>query len=232
MIMNLIIKLVSQIRIFPQIFVLIFIVTSLLACGLDLTANSTPANSKTPEESQLNQNTLPKSISQALLRDASRISGVKIPKLQITQVTSTNFGNPCAFKFGEVCTREYNPISGWIVIVQVKEQSWTYHVNKSGSQILLDPKISNNQLPKKIANAVLSDASKRSGLAVNYLKITQSTQKTFSNSCVFNFGEVCTQNFDPIQGWEVIVKVKSQFWTYHVDITGIRIVLDPQVTKI
>ena len=88
-----------------------------------------------------------------------------------------------------------------------------------------DPKISTNQLPKKIANAVLSDASKRAGLAVNSLKITQSTQKTFSNSCVFNFGEVCAQNFDPItQGWEVIVKVKSQFWTYHVDITGTRIV--------
>jgi hypothetical protein len=116
--------------------------------------------------------------------------------------------------------------------VQVKEQSWTYHVNKSGSQILLDPKISSNQLPKKIANAVLSNASKRSGLAVNSLKITQSIQKTFSNSCVFNFGEVCTQIFDPISGWEVIVKVKSQFWTYHVDITGTRIVLDPQITKI
>ncbi|MEI6370404.1 MAG: hypothetical protein WCO49_11940 [Nostocales cyanobacterium ELA608] len=78
----------------------------------------------------------------------------------------------------------------------------------------------------------MSNASKRSGLAVNSLKITQSIQKTFSNSCVFNFGEVCTQIFDPISGWEVIVKVKSQFWTYHVDITGTRIVLDPQITKI
>jgi len=77
----------------------------------------------------------------------------------------------------------------------------------------------------------LSDASKRSGLAVSSLKITQSIQKTFSNSCVFNFGEVCAQNFDPIKGWEVIVKVKSQFWTYHVDITGTRLVLDPQVTS-
>ena len=229
--MNLITKLFAQIRSFPQIFVFILIITSLFACGLGVTENSTSANAKNPEQSQLNQNTLPQSISQAVLRDASRVSGVKIPNLQITQVTSTNFGNPCIFKFGEICTREYNPIPGWIVIVQVKEQSWTYHVNKSGSQILLDPKISTNQLSKKIANAILSNASKRSGLAVNSLKITQSTQKTFSNPCVFNFGEVCRQIFDPIQGWEVIVKVKSQFWTYHVDTTGARIVLDPQVTK-
>jgi uncharacterized protein YcnI len=205
-------------------------ITSLFACSV--TENSTSANAKNPEQSQLNHDTLRQSISHAVLRDASRVSGIKSSDLQITQVTSTIFSNPCIFKFGEVCTREYNPIPGWIVIVQVQKQYWIYHVNKSNSQIILDPKITNNQLPKKNANAVLNDASKRSGLAVNYLKITQSTQKTFSNSCVFNFGEVCTQNFDPIPGWEVIVKVKSQFWTYHVDNTGTRMVLDPQITKI
>ena len=230
--MNLITRLFSHIPGFPQIFVFFLAITSLLACGLGVSENHISANAENPEQLQLNQNTLPESISQALLRDASRVSGVKVSNLQITQVTSTNFSNSCIFKFGEVCTREYNPIPGWIVIVQVQKQSLTYHVNKSGSQILLDPKITNNQLPKKISNAVLSDASKRSVLAVNYLKITRSTQKTFSNSCAFNFGEVCTQNFDPISGWEVIVKVKSQFWTYHVDITGTRIVLDPQITKI
>jgi uncharacterized protein YcnI len=203
-----------------------------IAYNLGVTENAIFANAQSLEGLQLSQNTLPKSISQAVLRDASKRSGIKVSDLQITQVTSTIFSNPCIFKFGEVCTREYNPIPGWIVIVQVQKQSWIYHVNKSNSQIILDPKITNNQLPKKNANAVLNDASKRSGLAVNYLKITQSTQKTFSNSCVFNFGEVCTQNFDPIPGWEVIVKVKSQFWTYHVDNTGTRMVLDPQITKI
>ena len=203
-----------------------------IAYNLGVTENAIFANAQSLEGLQLSQNTLPKSISQAVLRDASKRSGIKVSDLQITQVTSTIFSNPCIFKFGEVCTREYNPIPGWIVIVQVQKQYWIYHVNKSNSQIILDPKITNNQLPKKISNVVLNDASKRSGLAVNYLKIAQSTQKTFSNSCVFNFGEVCTQNFDPIPGWEVIVKVKSQFWTYHVDNTGTRMVLDPQITKI
>jgi hypothetical protein len=205
-----------------------------IACNLGLTENATFANAQSLEGLQLsqNQNILPKSISQAVLRDASKRSGIKVSDLQITQVTSTIFSNPCIFKFGEVCTREYNPIPGWVITVRLQRQSWIYHVNKSDSQILLDPKITTNKLSKKIANKVLSDASKRSGLAVNYLKITQSTQKTFSNSCVFNFGEVCAQIFDPISGWEVIVKVKSQFWTYHVDNTGTRMVLDPKITKI
>lgn len=203
-----------------------------IACNLGVTENAIFANAQSLEGLQLSQNTLPKSISQAVLRDASKRSGIKVSDLQITQVTSTIFSNPCIFKFGEVCTREYNPIPGWIITVRLQKQSWIYHVNKSDSQILLDPKITTNKLSKKIANKVLSDASKRSGLAVNYLKITQSTQKTFSNSCVFNFGEVCAQIFDPISGWEVIVKVKSQFWTYHVDNTGTRIILDPKITKI
>lgn len=203
-----------------------------IACNLGVTENAIFANSQSLEGLQLSQNTLPKSISQAILRDASKRSGIKVSDLQITQVTSTIFSNPCIFKFGEVCTREYNPIPGWVITVRLQKQSWIYHVNKSDSQILLDPKITTNKLSKKIANKVLSDASKRSGLAVNYLKITQSTQKTFSNSCVFNFGEVCAQIFDPIPGWEVIVKVKSQFWTYHVDNTGTRIILDPKITKI
>ncbi|MDB9491151.1 hypothetical protein PN478_11535 [Dolichospermum circinale CS-534/05] len=205
-----------------------------IACNLGVTENATFANAQSLEGLQLsqNQNILPKSISQAVLRDASKRSGIKVSDLQITQVTSTIFSNPCIFKFGEVCTREYNPIPGWIITVRLQEQSWIYHVNKSNSQILLDPKITTHKLSKKIANTVLNDASKRSGLAVNYLKITQSTQKTFSNSCVFNFGEVCAQIFAPVPGWEVIVKVKSQFWTYHVDNTGTRMVLDPQITKI
>lgn len=205
-----------------------------IAGNLGVTENAIFANAQSLQGLQLsqNQNILPKSISQAVLKDASKRSGIKVSDLQITQVTSTIFSNPCIFKFGEVCTREYNPIPGWIINVRLQEQSWIYHVNKSNSQILLDPKITTYKLSKKIANTILSDASKRSGLAVNYLKITQSTQKTFSNSCVFNFGEVCAQIFDPILGWKVIVKVKSQFWTYHVDNTGTRMVLDPQITKI
>lgn len=81
----------------------------------------------------------------AILRDASKRSGVPIRELEITQVTPKTFSNPCEFKFGEVCTREFNPIEGWEVVVQVQEDSWTYHVNKSGSQIVLDPKVSSTK---------------------------------------------------------------------------------------
>ncbi|MBU7586593.1 MAG: hypothetical protein KAF91_27655 [Nostoc sp. TH1S01] len=180
---------------------------------------------------------LPRAIANNILRDAARRSGEDVNDLRITQATRKTFSNRCVFNFGEICTEEYNPIEGWEVIVQVRRQSWTYHSNESGSQIVLDPDITNSgsdnsyELPRAIANNILRDAARRSGEDVSDLRITQATRRTFSNRCVFNFGEVCTQQFDPIEGWEVIVRVRRQSWTYHVDESGSRIVLDPDIAR-
>lgn len=154
----------------PRGVVLTLALTSLLYSGLGLaTNNSTTAlasdeqiqNSYSTVEIsqntdqlssysriQISQNTnqisnvLPKRIANAILRDASKRSGVASRELKITQATPKTFGNSCEFKFGEICTKEYKPIKGWEVVVQVRDDSWTYHVNKSGSQLVVDPKIS------------------------------------------------------------------------------------------
>jgi uncharacterized protein YcnI len=216
----------------PQTIIFTLALTGLLACGMDITNNNPSLAVPSPQQVQSSPDNFPQRISKAVLQDASKRSGVKISKLKITQVEFTTFGNSCIFKFGEICTKEYRPIKGWKVVVGVKDQSWTYHVNQSGSQIFLDPKVSisdSSQLPKNIGDKVVNDAAKRSGLPQNAIKITQTTQKTFSNACVFNFGEICTQQYDPVEGWVVVVKVKNQSWTYHVDKTGASIVLDPKV---
>ncbi|WP_242054838.1 hypothetical protein [Nostoc flagelliforme] len=220
-------------------YVLTLALTSLVSWGFGLTENSSAGAVSRLDTTQLSQtlqaqsSNLPRAIAHKILRDASKRSGVPRRELQITQVVSKTFGNPCEFNFGEICTREYNPIEGWKVVVRVRQDSWTYHVDKSGKQIVLDPKVSALQiLPKTISYAILTDASNRSGVAIADLTITKATPRTFGNSCVFGFGEVCIQIFDPIEGWEVIVKVKGQFWTYHVNKDGSQIVLDPKVTVI
>ncbi|MEH2151118.1 hypothetical protein [Nostoc sp.] len=217
----------------PRGVLLTLALTSLLSCGFGLVENNSVGAIPRPHSTQLSQspaNELPKAIANKILQDASKSSGVPRRELQITQVTSKTFGNPCEFNFGEVCTREYNPIEGWEVVVRVRQDSWTYHADKSGKQILLDPKVSTLQtLPKAIADAILSDASSRSGGEIADLKITQTTPKTFGNLCKFNFGEVCTQQYDPVEGWEVIVKVKEESWTYHVNKSNSQIILDPKV---
>lgn len=157
----------------PRGVVLTLALTSLLYSGLGLAANNSTAalagddqiqsshssikmSQNTDQFSsysriQISQNTnqlsneLPRRIANGILRDASKRSGVAIRELEIAQVTPKTFGNPCEFKFGEICTKEYNPIKGWEVVVNLPDDSWTYHVNKSGSQIVLDPKISSTK---------------------------------------------------------------------------------------
>jgi uncharacterized protein YcnI len=192
---------------------------------------------KTSDSGSETSNQLPRAIATKILRDASRRSGVETSNLRITQAKRKTFSNPCIFNFGEVCTREYNPIEGWEVIVRVKGEFWTYHVDESGSRIVLDPQIddsgvnNNSQLPRAIATRILRDASRRSGQDVDDLRIIESTRKTFGNRCVFNFGEICTEEYNPIEGWEVIVRVRRESWTYHVDESGSRIVLDPDIAR-
>ncbi|MBW4520227.1 MAG: hypothetical protein KME16_11070 [Scytolyngbya sp. HA4215-MV1] len=88
-----------------------------------------------------------------------------------------------------------------------------------------------DRLSAEIRDAVLKDAAQRSGVSLPSLIVTQSTAKTFSNPCEFNFGEVCTREYTPIPGWEVLVRVKSQIWKYHVNQSGSQRVLDPHTTS-
>jgi hypothetical protein len=222
---------------FPQGVIFTLALTSLL-CGIGFTANNNATaaphvgNIQLSQNVQNNQNRLPRKVARIILNDAAKRSGAPIANLKITQITAKSFSNPCLFQFGEVCTREYRPIKGWEVIVQVKGQSWTYHVNRTGSQLILDPKINgspNVTLPKAIASKILTDASQRSGVALANLKITQATTKNFGNPCEFNFGEICTKEYNPVPGWEVIVQVKDQSWKYHVNRTGSQLILDPKI---
>jgi len=88
------------------------------------------------------------------------------------------------------------------------------------------------KLPSAIAQTILNHAAQHSGVKSTELKIAQFTPKTFSNSCVFHFGEVCAQIYDPIDGWIVHVKVKEQLWTYHVNQSDSKIVLDPKISTL
>ncbi|NJM68788.1 MAG: hypothetical protein HC862_00425 [Scytonema sp. RU_4_4] len=195
--------------------------------------NSSYSRIQISQTTNQNSNVLPRRIANVVLRDASKRSGVAIRELQISQTTTQTFSNPCVFKFGEVCTREFNPIKGWEVVVRVQDNSWTYHVNESGSQIVLDPKVSTSQptaLPKEIEDTILRDASKRSKIPAADLKITKVTPKTFGNPCEFKFGEICTKEYNPVKGWEVVVQVDRQSWTYHVNESGSELVLDPKIS--
>lgn len=216
------------------------VLASLLASGLEL-VNTHPvsARSVTTVDTQISQlfphpdsraSNLPPRVERAVLQDASRRSGVPVNRLRIVQASPRTFSNACQFNFGEVCTFEYRPIQGWEVIVQAdRRQRWRYHVNRTGTQIAVEPGRSDSAtLPAPARNAVLRDAAQQSGLPINALQITRVQARTFSNPCEFNFGERCTREYRPIEGWEVTVQGRGQSWNYHVSRSGYQVALDPR----
>jgi uncharacterized protein YcnI len=171
---------------------------------------------------------LPSRVQNAVLRETAARSGLPVTSLQITQVTPRTFGNPCEFNFGEICTREYNPIEGWEVVVQGRGQSWVYHVDRSGSQIVLDPKLggTSTNLPSAVRNAVLRDAARWTGSTINDIQIESAESKTWSNRCVFAFGNICPMNYQPVEGWEVRVSSGLLTWVYHTNQNGTELLMD------
>lgn len=178
--------------------------------------------------------TMPGAYIDAVIMDAARRASVAPATVKILQSKPTTFGNLCAFNFGEICTKDYNPIAGYAVTAQVKGQSWNYHVSQNGAQVVLDPKAiaTTLTLPGALQTRILNDAATRSGLPVSSLQITQATEQNFGNACVFNFGEMCPQVYQPIAGWQAVVKVRDQAWTYRIDRTGSQLALDPRLSPV
>jgi uncharacterized protein YcnI len=223
-----------------QLFLLL-VLSSFLSCGLGLVwvqpilAETTKLKAdqiaQASPDSNPRTDRLPAEISRIILQDAADRSGEPIARLKVTQSTYRTFH--CIAEFESTCSQQFDPIDGWDVAVQVRSQTWRYHISSSGSDLFLDPQISattRQPLPANIRDAVLRDAANKSGVPLPSLLVTKSTAKTFGNPCEFNFGEICTREYNPIEGWEVLVRVKSQIWKYHVNQSGSQIVLDPRNT--
>ncbi|KJH70732.1 hypothetical protein [Aliterella atlantica] len=79
---------------------------------------------------------------------------------------------------------------------------------------------SRGQLPARLANAVILDLSKRTGIAPGRLQVTQSSRQTWSDGCLglARPDEICTQAL--VDGWRVVVSNNRRTWVYRTDSTG------------
>lgn len=172
----------------------------------------------------------------AVIMDASRRAKVSPAAVTISASKAVTFANACMLHFGEFCNRAYQPIDGYEVLAQVNGQTWKYHVDRPAKRVILDPKATMTPvsvaMPVSFQNRILADAATRSGLPASSLQMTQATPKTFSNACVFGFGEMCPTIYQPVDGWEAVVKVRDQSWTYRIDRTGAQMAIDPRITSV
>ena len=75
-------------------------------------------------------------------------------------------------------------------------------------------------LSDRVANAVITEVSKQTGISPNNLKITQYSRQTWSNGCLglSKPGEICTQAL--VEGWRVVVSGNKRTWVYRSNRNG------------
>jgi hypothetical protein len=83
-----------------------------------------------------------------------------------------------------------------------------------------NPGEKNAQLSPPIANSLRQDLSKRVGIPVGKLHVTEATRKTWSNGCLGlpKPGEFCTEAL--VEGWRVVLSDGNQKWVYRTDLRG------------
>jgi sensor histidine kinase regulating citrate/malate metabolism len=112
-----------------------------VACAArDLPKSSEPQMTQLPTElaqEPSQQKTLPDSVAEAVLQDASTQSNLPKKELRIVNAEPRNWSDGCL----ELApTNTFCPqivVSGWQVTVQGKQQRFVYRTNNSGSQVKL-----------------------------------------------------------------------------------------------
>ena len=167
---------------------------------------------------------LPGSVANAVRQDLSR--KVKIPanKLKITEFSRKTWSDGClGIPTNEFCTRAL--VEGWRISLSNGRQTRVYRTDNEGKVIRLENQLATSKLPAALADAVLQDASKRSGLPISSLRIVKAERRTWTNGCLGlgDPGVVCTQALVP--GWQVIVEGGKQRLVYRTGESG-RVRLD------
>ncbi|MBW4670639.1 MAG: hypothetical protein KME60_25270 [Cyanomargarita calcarea GSE-NOS-MK-12-04C] len=187
---------------------------------------------------------LPKSVRDAVFKDASQRLKLNVSSLTIMQAKQRTWNDGCLSlaRPEDSCTMGLVP--GWRVVVGAPEQSLVYHTNTTGSAYRLNEKESeisktnspdevtkNVKLPSYIAQRVLAEASSKSGVSISRLRIVDAEQREWSNAClgINKPGVLCAQVIVP--GWQVTVTDGEQRWVYRVGQT-VTISFDEEASKI
>ncbi len=177
---------------------------------------------------------LPRNVRNSVLKEARNISGLSGRQLSIVSYKPANWAYGCEdFSFNNPCDRV--AVSGWEVTVSGKSQNWVFLTDATGNQVKLSNQNGQiqSQLPRVIADTILRDASRWSGLPTRSIRIVKSERKVWDNPCYLTFSRICNKAFIRTPGWIVTVEANNQNWTYHANDNASIVALDrtPSLTE-
>jgi hypothetical protein len=87
-----------------------------------------------------------------------------------------------------------------------------------------------NQLPATVAAALRQELSRSTGIAADKLKVTESSRKSWPNTCLglAKSDEICGQMI--VEGWRVVVSDGRQTWVYRTNARGNVLRLEKKVS--
>lgn len=131
-------------------------------------SNGTGSQVKLSNQSSQPISGLPEAVSNAIVRDASRWSGLSRRNIRIVKSERKVWSNPCYLTFNRICNKAFIRTPGWIVTVEADDQTWIYHANDDASTVVLDR---TKSLTPRAAAAIKGDAARRSSRASSALQI-------------------------------------------------------------
>ena len=165
-----------------------------------------------------NNTRLPNRVRDAVIRDASSRLRVLPRQLNITQAQARDWRDGCLelAEPNRACSQVI--VSGWRVVVGIKNVSLVYHTNESGSIVRLnrtESDVNNKGLSDKAERAVLRAAVRNTGLPVSDLEIA-SVQQITVDGCLglARPNEACTKIAQP--AFRVTVEAGQRRLVYHV----------------
>lgn len=210
----------------PQQVVFTLVLTSILSLSVGLavmhTATAAPIKLAQNTGGQVNgqSDRLPSSVANAVIQDLSRREKIPASKLKITEYSRQTWTDGCLGlgKLNQLCLQAL--VEGWRVVVSDGRQAWVYRTDSTGRSVGLETENNSAQLPAKVANPVLKDASLRSNLPISNLRIVQAERQTWSDGCLGLAppGVFCTAVVVP--GWLVAVAAGQQILVYRTDEFG------------
>lgn len=176
-------------------------------------------------QSNPNSSNLPSSVADAVLQAASQLTGLRTSDLRIVKSEQINtdgcLGLP---RSGEFCTRIN--MQAWEVTVEGGRNTLVYRSTNNASQVRLNESASNiasANVPDAVSNAVLQFASGQLGVPTSRLRIVNSQQQTWQDSCLGLPRAVERCMGIVTQGWRVTVENRQQQqqqYVYRTNNTG------------
>ncbi|WP_455390373.1 hypothetical protein [Oscillatoria salina] len=170
----------------------------------------------------------PRRVINTVLEDAAEKLEVPTSYLRIVSAEKRTWGDRCLGIPNPLALCAPAIVEGWQVTVDVGDQIWVYRTDERADLVKVEnPYASEDIFSRSLAEAVLRQASQKSGLPMSQLRIVESSRHTW-DGC---YGIYIDRRACPeigIPGWRVIIASENgQKLVYHTDLNGSEIRFNP-----